>query len=107
VAHPLRQQQPQPLPQPQPRSVFRLYRVGAEPFYDRVLCLLRGTHALLLARRILRLISRVRFSGSHDTRAVYCCKEHQTADWPAHEAACKAARKAAAVADGAGASREV
>ena len=26
---------------------------------------------------------------------VYCCKEHQTADWPAHKAACKAARKAA------------
>jgi hypothetical protein len=27
---------------------------------------------------------------------VYCCKEHQVADWPAHKAACKAARKAAA-----------
>jgi hypothetical protein len=27
---------------------------------------------------------------------VYCCKEHQLADWPAHKAACKAARKAAA-----------
>ena len=26
----------------------------------------------------------------------YCCKEHQVADWPAHKAACKAARKAAA-----------
>ena len=25
----------------------------------------------------------------------YCCKEHQVADWPAHKAACKAARKAA------------
>jgi len=27
---------------------------------------------------------------------VYCCKEHQLEDWPAHKAACKAARKAAA-----------
>ena len=27
---------------------------------------------------------------------VYCCKEHHLADWPAHKAACKAARKAAA-----------
>ena len=26
----------------------------------------------------------------------YCCKEHQTEDWPSHKAACKAARKAAA-----------
>ncbi len=25
----------------------------------------------------------------------YCCKEHQTQDWPSHKAACKAARKAA------------
>jgi hypothetical protein len=28
--------------------------------------------------------------------AVYCCREHQQADRPAHKAACKAARKAAA-----------
>jgi hypothetical protein len=26
---------------------------------------------------------------------VYCCKEHQVEDWPAHKAACRAARKAA------------
>ena len=26
----------------------------------------------------------------------YCCREHQLEDWPAHKAACKAARKAAA-----------
>jgi len=35
---------------------------------------------------------------------VYCCREHQLEDWPAHKAACKAARKAAAAAsDGGGA----
>ena len=28
--------------------------------------------------------------------AAYCCREHQLEDWPAHKAACKAARKAAA-----------
>jgi hypothetical protein len=27
---------------------------------------------------------------------VYCCRDYQLADWPAHKAACKAARKAAA-----------
>ena len=31
-------------------------------------------------------------------QAFYCCREHQLADWPAHKAACKAARKAAAAA---------
>jgi hypothetical protein len=30
---------------------------------------------------------------------VYCCKEHQVQDWPAHKAACRAARKAAEAAD--------
>ncbi len=29
----------------------------------------------------------------------YCCKEHQVQDWPAHKAACRAARKAAEAAD--------
>ena len=33
---------------------------------------------------------------------VYCSKEHQTQDWPAHKAACKAARKAAAAAAASG-----
>ena len=31
---------------------------------------------------------------------VYCCREHQVADWPAHKAACKAARKRAAAEEG-------
>jgi hypothetical protein len=30
---------------------------------------------------------------------VYCCKEHQVQAWPAHKAACRAARKAAEAAD--------
>jgi hypothetical protein len=30
---------------------------------------------------------------------VYCCKERQVQDWPAHKAACRAARKAAEAAD--------
>ena len=30
---------------------------------------------------------------------VYCCREHQLADWPAHKATCKAARKAQPSAD--------
>jgi hypothetical protein len=32
----------------------------------------------------------------------YCCKAHQEADWPAHKAACKAARNAAALEAAAG-----
>ena len=31
---------------------------------------------------------------------VYCCREHQVAGWPGHKKACKAARKAAAAAEG-------
>ena len=34
-------------------------------------------------------------------QAFYCCREHQVEDWPAHKAACKAARKAAAPKDNA------
>ena len=30
----------------------------------------------------------------------YCCKEHQATHWPEHKAACKAARRAAAAAEG-------
>ena len=30
---------------------------------------------------------------------VYCCREHQVADWPVHKAACKAARKTTAASD--------
>ena len=29
---------------------------------------------------------------------VYCCKEHSVEDWPSHQAACKAVRKAATAA---------
>ena len=39
------------------------------------------------------------FAGQHKlcggcAAVVYCCKEHQVAVWPAHKAACKAARAA-------------
>ena len=45
------------------------------------------------------------FSKCGACKAVaYCCREHQVADWPAHKAACKAARKAAAPKDAAQAS---
>ena len=33
---------------------------------------------------------------------VYCCREHQVVDWPAHKKKCKVARKAAAAEDEAG-----
>ena len=35
---------------------------------------------------------------------VYCCREHQVQDWPAHKKACKAARQAAAALKGGGGS---
>jgi hypothetical protein len=43
-------------------------------------------------------ISHFKFCGACKAVA-YCCREHQVADWPAHKAACKAARKAAAAAE--------
>ena len=40
------------------------------------------------------------FKGCGACKTVfYCCREHQLEDWPAHKAACKAARKAAAADD--------
>jgi hypothetical protein len=45
-------------------------------------------------------VSQFKKCGACKTVA-YCCKEHQVADWPAHKAACKAARKAAAAETGA------
>jgi hypothetical protein len=43
-------------------------------------------------------VSHFKACGACKTVA-YCCKEHQVADWPAHKAACKAARKPAASKD--------
>jgi hypothetical protein len=43
--------------------------------------------------------SHFKLCGSCKTVA-YCCREHQLKDWPAHKAACKAARKPAAAEGG-------
>jgi hypothetical protein len=59
----------------------------------------RGLRACALAGCAAREVHASQFKVcSACKQAVYCCREHQTADWPSHKAACKAARKAAAAA---------
>ena len=57
----------------------------------------RGTHECALAGCASQEVHVSQFKRCGACKAVvYCCKEHQVADWPAHKVACKAARKAAA-----------
>ncbi len=69
------------------------------------------TAAATAAARGLHYFCALHTCGAHEVHAsqfkrcsacsgvVYCCKEHQVQDWPAHKAACRAARKAAEAAD--------
>jgi hypothetical protein len=56
----------------------------------------RGTRECALAGCAAKEVHVSQFKRCGACRAVfYCCREHQVADWPAHKAACKEARKAA------------
>ena len=57
----------------------------------------RGLHACALAGCAAKEVHVSQFKRCGACRTVaYCCREHQLADWPAHKAACKAARENAA-----------
>ena len=57
----------------------------------------RGLHACALAGCTAKEVHVSQFKKCGACmQAAYCCREHQLADWPAHKAACKAARKKAA-----------
>jgi hypothetical protein len=62
----------------------------------------RGLHTCALAGCAAKEVHVSQFKKCGACKTVaYCCKEHQVEDWPAHKAACKAARKAAAPKDNA------
>ena len=57
----------------------------------------RGLRSCALATCAAREVQASQFKNCGACKTVvYCCREHQVADWPAHKAACKAARKASA-----------
>jgi hypothetical protein len=59
----------------------------------------RGLHECAQASCAAKEVHVSQFKKCGACRTVaYCCREHQVADWPAHKAACKAARSAAAAA---------
>jgi CelD/BcsL family acetyltransferase involved in cellulose biosynthesis len=58
----------------------------------------RGLRSCALAACAAREVHASQFKACGACKTVvYCSREHQLADWPAHKAACKAARKASAV----------
>ena len=60
----------------------------------------RGLHTCALADCTAREVHVSQFKKCGACMKIaYCCREHQVEDWPAHKAACKAARKAAAPKD--------
>ena len=62
----------------------------------------RGLHTCALAGCAAKEVHVSQFKKCGACKTVaYCCREHQVEDWPAHKAACKAARKAAAPKDNA------